>query len=400
LFCSHKVIDSRRKDFKDMEKLKHRMFFIALLFMLSLGSATAAMAHALGGWFDYFNVYSAGSIEYYYSDFQGVAGAQNDFIVGNFQLNDKGAVIPYSLYAGEDVQIQDATIWNGGISAGGNVTIQNSWIQQGNVIAGYNVDVQSSTIGEGGVNLGGVVAGGNATLMNFYVNGDVKASGTATLSDGQVQGSVQAPTIKTNVDQWGTATSPPVVPTINLNEVTAYFKTESLDIYSHTSNVLSSLYDSNALSLLLNPGNNYFTMTNEQFRDIWGANVSGPSDAKLFINVVNEKGEKVDFDWVEWYLSGGISLSNILVNFPYAEEVFFTDGSNVDLLMPFATTRFDVGLVTGTLVAGDLYGGYIGNEATPGGQVNLRAPVAEPATFLLVGLGMMALAALRKKSAD
>jgi len=384
-----------------MEKLKHRMFFIALLFMLSLGSATAAMAHALGGWFDFFNVYSTGSIVYYHSDFQGVTGAQKNFIVGNFQLNDKGAETPYSLYAGSNVLIQDATIWNGGISAGGNIIIQNSWIQQGNVIAGYNVDVQSSTIGQGGVNLGGVVAGGNATLMNFYVNGDVKASGTATLSDGQVQGSVQAPTInKTNVDQWGTATSPPVVPTVNLNEVTAYFKTESLNIYSHTSNVLSSSYNSNALTLLLNSGNNYFTMTNEQFRDIWGAYVSGPSDAKLFINVVNEPGEKVDFDWIEWHLSDRMSLGNILVNFPNAEEVFFTQGSNVDLLMPFATTRFDVGLVTGTLVAGDLYGGYIGNEATPGGQVNLPPSVPEPATFLLVGLGMMALAALRKKSAD
>jgi choice-of-anchor A domain-containing protein len=385
-----------------MEKLKHRMFFIALLFMLSLGWATAAMAHALGGWFDYFNVYSTGSIEYYHSDFQGVAGAQNDFIVGNFQLNDMGAVTPYSLYAGKDVQIQDATIWNGGISAGGNVTIQNSWIQQGNVIAGYNVDVQSSTIGQGGVNLGGVVAGGNATLMNFYVNGDVKASGTATLSEGQVQGSVQAPTInKTNVDPWGTAKSPPVVPTINLNEVTAYFKTASQDIGNHTSeDGLLTSYLNNALSLSLHSGENYFTMTDEEFKNIWGANVSGPSDAKLFINVVNEKGEKVDFDWVEWYLSGGISLSNILVNFPYAEEVFFTDGSNVDLLMPFATTRFDVGLVTGTLVAGDLYGGYMCDEKRPGGQVNLPPSVPEPATFLLVGLGMMALAALRKKSAD
>lgn len=197
-----------------MEKLKILMLFVVVPLVISLGSPTAAMSHALGGWFDYFSVYSTGNIEYYHSDFQGMAGAQNNFSVGNFHLNDKGTVTPYSLYAGGNVQIQDATVWNGGISAGGSVNIQNSWIQQGNVIAGYNVNVQSSTIGQndqGGVKLGGVVAGTNATLANFYINGDVKASGTATLSDGTVQGLIQAPTINlTNVGQSGTATSPPL----------------------------------------------------------------------------------------------------------------------------------------------------------------------------------------------
>ncbi len=384
-----------------MGKLKNLMLFIVMLFVISLGSPPTAMGHALGGWFDYFNVYSTGNIDYYHSDFQGVAGAQNNFSVGNFHLNDKGTVTPYSLYAGGNVQIQDATIWNGGISAGGSVNIQNSWIQQGNVIAGYNVDVQSSTIGQndqGGVKLGGVVAGTTATLANFYVNGDVKASGTATLSFGQVQGSVQAPTfIMTNAVQWGTATSPPLEPTINLDQVSAYFKTASQNIGSHTSDILLSSYLNNALSLSLHSGNNYFTMTNEQFKDLWGAYVSGPGDAKLFINVVNGAGEEVYFDWVQWYLSGGISLSNILVNFPNAEDVFFTQGSDVDLLMPFAATRFDAGLVTGTLVTGDLYGGYMGNEKTPGGQVNLRASVTEPATLLLLASGLIGLPGFRKK---
>lgn len=383
-----------------MEKLKILMLFVVVPLVISLGSPTAAMSHALGGWFDYFSVYSTGNIEYYHSDFQGMAGAQNNFSVGNFHLNDKGTVTPYSLYAGGNVQIQDATVWNGGISAGGSVNIQNSWIQQGNVIAGYNVNVQSSTIGQndqGGVKLGGVVAGTNATLANFYINGDVKASGTATLSDGTVQGLIQAPTINlTNVGQSGTATSPPLKPTINLNQVSAYFKTASQNIGSHTSDVLVSSYLNNALSLSLHSGDNYFSMTNEQFKDIWGAYVSGPSDAKLFINVVNDPGEKADFDWIEWYLSGGMSLSDILVNFPDAKDVFFTQGSDVDLLMPFAATRFDAGLVTGTLVTGDLYGGYMGYETTPGGQVNLRS-VPEPATMLLLASALIGLAGLRKK---
>ena len=386
-----------------MEKLKNLMLFVVVPLVISLGSPTAAMGHALGGWFDYFNVYSTGNIEYYHSDFQGVAGAQNNFSVGNFHLNDKGTVTPYSLYAGGNVQIQDATIWNGGISAGGSVNLQNSWIQQGNVIAGYNVDVQSSTIGQndqGGVKLGGVVAGTTATLANFYINGDVKASGTATLSYGQVQGSIQVPDsnniILINAVQWETATSPPVEPTINLNQVSAYFKTASQNIGSHTSDVLVSSYLNNALSLSLHSGDNYFSMTNERFKDIWGAYVSGPSDAKLFINVMNDTGEEVYFDWVQWYLSGGMSLSNILVNFPNAENVFFTEGSDVDLLMPFAATRFDAGLVTGTLVTGDLYGGYMGNETTPGGQVNLRS-VPEPATMLLLASALIGLAGLRKK---
>jgi choice-of-anchor A domain-containing protein len=394
---------SWKEENRIMKELKPPIFMliIAALVVVSLGSPTAAIGHALGGYFDYFNVYSTGSIEYDHSDFQGVAGAQNNFIAGNFQLNDKGAETPYSLYAGGNVQIQDATIWNGGISAAGSVTLQNSWVQQGNVIAGSSVEVLSSTIGQndsGGVKLGGVVAGTTATLANFYVNGDVKASGAATLTDGQVQGSVQAPSLTmTNVTQWGTATSPPMAPTMNLNTVTAYFKTESLNIYGHTSDVLSSSYVNNSLSLSLRSGNNYFTMTNEQFKDIWGANVSGPSDAKLFINVVNDPGEKVDFDWVQWYLSGGMSLSNILVNFPTAQEVYFTQGSDVDLLMPFATTRFDIGLVTGTLVTGDLLGGYRGDETRPGGQVNLPPSVPEPATFLLFASGLVGVFGIREK---
>jgi len=242
------------------------------------------------------------------------------------------------------------------------------------------------------------MAGADAALTGFYVNGDVNAGGTAALDNGTVQGIVQAAAVSMkNATQSGTTASPPVAPTINLNQVTAYFQNESLNIYGHASDVLSSSYLNNLLTLTLHSGNNYFTMTNEQFRDIWGASVSGPGDAKLFINVVNDPGEKVDFDWVQWTLSGGMSLGNILVNFPTAREVYFTQGSDVDLLMPFAATRFDAGLVTGTLVTGDLYGGYAGVATRPGGQVNLPPSVPEPLTLVLLASGLIGVAGIRKR---
>ena len=120
---------------------------IAIILLCCIaGTATAATVNpwdfsvvSLG------NLGSAGSP--YGSDIQGSAAVVGNAYVFGFSLNGQNAGQPtgYSLYAGGQVHINGGQINNGGVEAGGNVTVDNATIE-GDIHSGGDLHGSSGTI--------------------------------------------------------------------------------------------------------------------------------------------------------------------------------------------------------------------------------------------------------------
>lgn len=252
---------------------------------------------------------------------------------------------------------------------------------------------------------GDITNTGSLELSNMTGNQDLYNSGSVVLTDGAISGTAYNGGSLTNNGWIAGGVSPlagPLsgyaysgLPMPDYAAISDYFMSTSNAIAdgimadrSVTPTVESGLDDTALITIEAGSGRNVANVNAADFLNAWGVQVIGPADAVVYVNVVGL--ESGSFDDVVWWTSGGASLGNVVLNFPDATGTVTFEGYHaVNMLMPFADVEFLDGLVVGRLIAGNLTGG---------GQVNLPgAPIPEPATLLLTGLGIAGAAILRRR---
>jgi choice-of-anchor A domain-containing protein len=301
-----------------------------------------------------FNVYSLGNIgsaaKPYGSDFQGVAGAAGNAYFSSFTLTGLNKINGNVLFTGGSASLNGGDFL-GSVSVGGDVTLQN-----------YSVG-------------GNIVSGGKVTATGGQISGAVTAGSSVNLSNVVPGGTVSANTAYT---------SP-----INYTAMNQYFLNTSADIAGlANTGVITNSYGE--LSYTAVSGVNVLSIDAASLKNAWGFNVTGPADAIIYINVT---GSDVSLDWLTWDFSGGLSADDVLLNYYQASTFTLDQGGTTNILAPNASLTYSSGVWTGSIVAGNLYGG---------GQVNLGgfdhySPVPEPVTLSLLAIGSLAIIRRRHK---
>jgi choice-of-anchor A domain-containing protein len=342
-----------------MRTLRHLLFG----FLLTLSIPLAAT----NPWD--FNVYTLQNIgtqqNPYGSDFQGIAGSGGDDYFSGFSLNALTGPFVYSLYSGGNVNFQNGSISNGGIEALGNVTV-NSASVSGNIHGGGNLFGNSGSIN------GSVILGG----QNF--------KGPSLSVSGPIQ---------TNV---------PFVPSLDLLSVSNFFASASqtwggLAPTATWNNVYGQIVVSN-----LSSGKNVVNLSLSDLNSAWGIALNGPSDAYVIINILDAAVNNALIHDITFNLSGGLTKDGVLYNLPNAESLLLSGGQYLSILAPFADVTHNPGLVTGNLVAENLYGSGQVNLGSFIGFKDYHVGVPEPSTYLILGSllgGVMFLAYRRRKHA-
>ena len=333
------------------------------LFVLSFGfSAEAYDGEILNiDPFEYFNVYSLGDIgqasDKYNSDIEGTIGAAGDVYFQNFGAPNL-AGNEYVMHTGGNFYIKSGSM-QGKIDVGKNFSIENYRVT-------YDVNV-----------------GGNATLPQ-----STSGAPTATVS--------AAGTI--NQYRWNNIKAVSGVaytPMFDYNALNQYFK-----------NTSSAISDMGEVYVPKTPrmssGNAYFDVESginvfeinatDFYATAKYAAIVGPAGAIVYINATDTDAY---LGWsMNWDFIGGVTQSNVILNFPDATNLRVS-GGEINVLAPHADTTFTAGTISGNLITGNLYGGA---------QVNLghfdQPPVSivpEPSSVMLFISGIAVLFGFRKR---
>lgn len=303
----------------------------------------------------------------YGSDFEGMAGAGGNAYFSGFSLNATGTYSPsqpYSLFTGGNVFFGSGSVNNGGIEAGGNVNL-------------------SSITVNGPISAGGSLQGGNGT-----VNGNVSVGGANT-SALTINGSI--------------ATGQAFSPTLNLTDVSNYFKSASSfwGGLAQTANWVNSFGQIQVSGL--QSGRNIVNLNYSDLAGVYGAKLTGPSDAFVIFNINNVPSGGGNLQFLSLDLSGGITNSDILVNLAVANSLSINGGS-FSVLAPNTDITYGSGALNGILVAQNLYGSGQVNKGTFDGfatdQGNFSTEVPEPSTYMLLGTMLLVGAVIQKRRSN
>lgn len=321
--------------------------------IITAAMTTASLYGAFNPWD--FNVYTSGDIgkasSPYQTDFQGIAGSAGSDYFSGFSLNlinQTGPQAGVSLYTQGNVVIQNSQIENGGIQVGGNANISGTAVK------------------------GSVTTNGNFTGSNGTVYGNVKTGGTYTNAGGL--------TVNGTVSSGTTASA------VNFASVTSFFQNASTLWGNLAPTVTATNSNGTLVVSALSSGQNILNLTLAQIAAATSLQVSGSSSGFLVINVTGTGTSAAQT--LSALSLNGLPYMNFLFNINGISNLLLASGgSYASILAPFSDVTTQWGLVTGNLVANNLYGsGQVNSGAFTGFSqlTQVSAPVPEPSTYAIL----------------
>jgi len=251
------------------------------------------------------------------------------------------------------------------LNVGGDFSAQYSSTFGGHLDVGGHIGMNGVTV------LGDLYSGGSIGDYGWggaMIHGSANAGGTVAFSD------------RVKVDAVNS--SFPYHTPVDHDAVSAYFL--------NTSALIESMFATNTLTderghLIFGAvsGVNVVEVDQKTLQNAWGFTIEGPKDAIVLINVNDSL---VYLDNTTWVYKGGVEKESVLLNMPAATELTLSQTNRVNILAPLADTQFMHGRVDGLLVVGDLHGG----GHVMGGKFNAGA-IPEPTTVVLFALGGLSL---------
>lgn len=316
-----------------------------------------------------FNVYTSGDIgkasSPYQTDFQGIAGSAGSDYFSGFSLNlinQAGPQPGVSLYTQGNAVIQNSQIENGGIQAGGNVNVSGSAVY------------------------GAVSANGNFTGSNGTIYGNVTAGGTYTNQGGlTVNGSVT------------TGQSTPSA--VNFSQITSFFQNAS----NFWGNLTPTTTATNNFGTLvvspLSTGINVLNLTLAQIAAATSLSISGDSSGLLVVNVTGTG--TLSPQELKAISLNGFANTKFLYNILGISDLLLSSGgSYASILAPNSNVTAQWGLVTGNLIAKNLYGSGQVNSGAFVGYSQLSTAVPEPSTYIVLATMLLGMGYLFRRRAS
>lgn len=268
-----------------------------------------------------------------------------------------------------------ATDAQGKIAAGGNVTLSNYSVGLYAVSSAYSLVTGGNVnFSSGSIQHGGIFSHGDITLKNHGVYGDVVAGGAVNITAGTITGGVF-----------------PYSGAANPIDFAAEF------LYLDTlSNSLAAMAPTGATAVAYKN----ITLTGSDHINVFSVNGSDLAVATGLkfniglndIAIVNVSG--IADSMGNFGISGAV-LGNVLLNFFEADTLAVKNiHVPASILAPGADLSFNSGLITGNVIA---------RSASGSGQYNWKPfahdvqPVPEPATWALMGAGLVSLVVLRRR---
>jgi choice-of-anchor A domain-containing protein len=352
-------------------------YLMTFIVTIATAIATTGYASNFSPWlYNVFTIDNIGTSQSPYAvDIEGTVGAGQNVYMTSYSVNVNNTGTPYSIYAGGTVNLSNGQVNNGGIEAAGNISVTGSSVN-GNINSG------GSLYGSGGTITGNVILGGtnNSTLT------------------------VNPANVHQNVNPYSPTQNLSTDKTFFQNAATQFNQAPTVTTYTYGGGqmIVNPTNGNPTQAAALGSGFTYVQLSLTQLQNLNNITINGGSNSYVVFDITDTTSTAQLLKAVNFFLSGSMTIDNILFDLPNATLLTMNGGDYSSVLAPNADITYTNGALIGNLVAQDLYGnGQVDSGYFLGFANAPPVGTPEPSTYLMLGsfLVVMMLAYSRQSKA-